>query len=138
MQTIHTLSIPTNYLARLIVKVRGLQAREGEVDPDSGSNPIDDDAVDALQETPGDLSREEVREEIQGLNDRQQAELVALMWIGREDAEPEEFEATVQLARDLKERPTPEYLLKHPLVAEHWSEGAERLGISLDLGGDDV
>lgn len=46
----------------------------------------------------------------------QQAELVALMWIGRGDAEPEEWEQTIELALQLKERPTPDYLLKSPLV----------------------
>ena len=131
------LSLPSDYLGLLVVTVRGLQARESEVDEDSGSNPTDDGVLDAVQDTPGDLTREEIREELQGLNDRQQAELVALMWIGRGDAEPEDFEATVQLARDLKERPTPHYLLAHPLVAEHWAEGAERLGIALDIGGSE-
>jgi hypothetical protein len=126
-----SLSIMSDYLARLIVKVRGLQAREAEVDPKPGSNPADDQMRDALQKTQGDLSREEVREELQGLNDRQQAELVALMWIGRGDAEPEEWEQTVELARQLKETPTPSYLLKHPLVAEHWEEGAAKLGVDL-------
>ena len=89
---------------------------------------------DVLQDSSDDLSREEVREEIQGLDSRQQAELVALMWIGRGDAEPEEWEATVQLAQDVKEQPTPRYLLRHPLVAELWEEGAERLGINLPMG----
>ena len=83
-----TLSLPSDYLARLIVKMRGLQAREGEVDVASGSNATDDNMIDAVQETRGDLSREELREEIRGLNERQQAELVALLWTGRGDAEP--------------------------------------------------
>ena len=129
-----TLSMPSDFLARLIVKTRGLQAREGEVDPDEGSNDIDDDMRDAVQDTPGDMSLEEVREEIQGLNDRQQAELVALMWIGRGDAEAEEWEATVELALDQKNGPTPKYLLRHPLVAEEWTEGATKLGIDLEMG----
>jgi len=124
-----SLSIAPDYLARLVVKTRGLQARAGEADPDPGSNAIDDGMVVSLQDTRADLSREEVREELQGLDDRQQAELVALMWIGRGDAEPDEWEQTIELARQLKERPT------HPLVAEHWAEGAARLGIDLPLGG---
>src|SRR5689334_22714220 len=33
------------------------------------------------------------------------------MWIGRGDAEPLEWENAVQLARDLKQGPTPRYLL---------------------------
>lgn len=31
--------------------------------------------------------------------------------------------------RDVKERPPPNYLLKPPLVAEHWEEGLERLSM---------
>jgi hypothetical protein len=46
--------------------------------------------------------------------------LVALMWIGRGDAEPDEWEQTIALAQQLKEWPTPTYLLRHPLVAEHF------------------
>ena len=97
-ELVHDLSISTDYLAWLIVKTRGVQAKEAVSDPDSGSNPTDDQMRDVLQDSSDDLSREEVREEIQGLDSRQQAELIALMWIGRGDAEPEEWEATVQLA----------------------------------------
>jgi hypothetical protein len=128
------LTISPDYLARLILKTRGVQAKEAVVDPQSGSNPIDDQMRDVLQDDQGDLSREEIREEIQGLDPRQQAELVALMWIGRGDADPEEWEKTIRLAHELKDSPTPQYLLRHPLVAEQWEEGAERLGITLRVG----
>jgi hypothetical protein len=74
------LSIPLDYLVRLIVKTRAVQGREDVVDPDAGSNPIDDQVWDALQDSRGDLTREEVLKEIQGLSEREQAELVALMW----------------------------------------------------------
>ena len=127
------LSLPTDYLAQLIVLTHGVQVKEAEVDPDSGSNPVDDKMWDALQDDRNDLTREEIRERLQGLSEQQQAELVALMWIGRGDAEPEEWENTIELARELKEGPTPRYLLRHPLVAEHWAEGAARLGVELPI-----
>ena len=123
-----TLSIPSDYLARLVANMRGVQAREGEVDMDTGSNAADDRMIDAVQETPGDLSREEIGREIMGLNERQQAELVALLWTGRGDAEPEAWEETVQMARERRDTPTTRYLLGQPLAAEHWAEGAELLG----------
>jgi len=128
------LSLPADYLARLIVKTRGVQAKEGVVDPQSGSNPTDDQMRDILQDSRSDLSCEEVREEIEGLAPHQQAELVALMWIGRGDAEPEEWEKTIRLAHELKDGPTARYLLRHPLVAEFWEEGAEKLGLALPIG----
>ncbi len=128
------LSITPDYLARLIVKVRALEAREGVVDPDSGSNATDDGMRDVLQDEPGDLSRSEVLRELAGLNERQQAELVALLWTGRGDAEPEEWAQTVETARASKEMPTPLYLLRDPLLPEYWREGAARIGIDIPLG----
>jgi hypothetical protein len=128
-----SLSIPSDYLAFLIVRTRGIQARVGIADPAPGSNPTDDKSVDAIQEGRGNLAREEVRQEIRGLDDRQQAELVALMWVGRGDAEPQEWEATVSMARERRDTTTEDYLLGEPLVAEYWAEGAERLGVDLPV-----
>ena len=128
-----TLSITSDYLGRLIARVRGLQAREGLVDEDSGSNANDDRMVDAMQDSDEDLSLLEIAQEIRGLNERQQAELVALLWVGRGDAEPEDWEATVETARERRDIPTERYLLTQPLTGEYWSEGAERLGLSIPI-----
>jgi hypothetical protein len=124
------LSIDPDYLRRLIVKVRSFMAKEETDIPDNGSNPIDDEIpLGALQDEEGDLSREEVIEEIQGLTPRQRAELVALMWLGRGDAEPEEWNDLVARAFEGREVPTENYLLDHPLLAEHWLDGMERLNL---------
>lgn len=81
-----SLSIDPDYLRRLVLKVRSFMGKEATEVPDEGSNPTDDAMPSsALQEEPDDLSREEVVEEIRGLAPRQQAELVALMWLGRDD-----------------------------------------------------
>ena len=125
-----TLSIDPGYLRRLVVKVRSFMGKEATELPDEGSNPTDDELPSsALQDEEEDLSREEVVEEIRGLEARQQAELVALMWLGRDEGAPEEFEGLVRLALERREVPTEDYLLDHPLVAEHWLEGMERLGL---------
>jgi hypothetical protein len=131
-----TLSIPSDYLASLIAKMRGVQAREGEVDVNSGCNAGGRTMIDAVQDMPGDLSRDEIQHEIKGLKECQQAELLALLWTGREHAEPEAWEETVQIARERRETPTARYLLGQPLAAEHWEEGAERLGI--ELGNENI
>lgn len=130
------LAIIPDYLAELILKMRAIQGQEEEVDSDSGSNPIDDNMADALQATGGDLTRAELVKEIAGLDEREQGELVALMWIGRGDAEPEEWEETVALAIERRDTPTPSYLLRHPLVADEIAEGAEKIGIELPLSDD--
>jgi hypothetical protein len=123
------LSIDPDYLRRLVVKVRAFMGKEATDIPDDGSNPTDDALPPALQDEADDLSREEVVEEIQGLAPYQQAELVALMWLGRGDGEPEEWDELVARAVERREVPTENYLLDHPLVADHWLDGMERLGL---------
>jgi hypothetical protein len=124
------LTIDPDYVRHLVVKVRSFMAKEETDIPDDGSNPIDDEVpLGALQDEDDDLSREEVVEEIQGMTPRQQAELVALMWLGRGDGEPEEWNELVARAIERREVPTENYLLDHPLLAEHWLDGMERLGL---------
>jgi len=133
------LTINPAYLRMLILKVRALMAKEGVVTPDTGGNPTDDEVPEVLQDIPDDLSREEVIKEIDGLNQIQQAELVALMWIGRDDAEPEEWAELVKLAEERREVPTSQYLLDHPLVADYWADALDKLGYgSLVEGGGQI
>lgn len=122
------LTINPAYLRMLVLKVRALMAKEGLVTPDTGGNPTDDEVPETLQDIAGDLSREEVIEEIDALNQTQQAELVALMWVGRGDAEPEEWAELLKLAKERREVPTSQYLLDHPLVADDWADALDKLG----------
>ncbi|WP_404405280.1 DUF3775 domain-containing protein [Pelagibacterium halotolerans] len=122
------LTIDPGYLRELILKVRALMVKEDLVTPDIGDNPTDDARPEALQEWEGDLSYEEVVEELEGLDDDQLAELVALMWLGRGTADAEDWEETVQLARERHEGSSVTYLLGHPLVADEWAAGLEMLG----------
>ena len=124
------LTIDPDYVRMLVVKVRAIMGKEETEVPDEGSNFTDDDAPpSSFQEEAEDLSREEIMEEIQGLEPRERAELVALMWLGRGDAEPEEWAELLAQAVERQEVPTENYLLDHPLLAEHWLDGLERLGL---------
>jgi hypothetical protein len=127
------LTIHPEFLRSLILKLRSLMAQEEEVSPDSGSNPSDDERPATLQDTPDNLTRAEVETEIEDLEPDQQAELVALMWIGRGDLEPEEWEDAKALAAERRDGSTAQYLLKHPHVADHIVEGLDRLLDGSDL-----
>ena len=94
------LSLNPEFLRELILRLRAVMAQEDEVSPNSGSNPTDDEGAATLQDTPDNLSRAELTMAIEDLEPDQQAELVALMWIGRGDMEPEEWEEAVTLAAD--------------------------------------
>lgn len=131
------LDIKSDYLGMLMIKVRALMARQETADPDSGVEPGDEDGPAVLREQADDLSREEILEEIEGLEPGQRAELVALMWLGRGDAEKEDWRDTVRLAVEREEMPTGEYLLDNPLVAEYWAEGLDKLGYGSIVSGVD-
>jgi hypothetical protein len=126
------LSLNPQFLQALILRTRALMAQEGNVSDDDG-NLSDDAGPAALQYRADDLTRAELATEIEDLEPDQQAALVALMWIGRGDMEPEEWESAVALALERRDGSTSDYLLKHPHVAEHWDEGLDRLFDGSDL-----
>ncbi len=127
------LSLNPEFLRSLILKLRALMAQEEMVSPDSGSNPSDDEAAATLQESPDNLTQAEIEAQITDLEPDQQAELVAIMWIGRGDFEPEEWEEALSLALERADTPTARYLLSHPQVAEDLDEGIDKLFDGSDL-----
>jgi hypothetical protein len=127
------LTLNPEFLRSLILKLRAVMAQEGLVSPDSGSNPTDDERAATLQDDPGNLTRAEIRAQIDDLEPDQQYELMALMWVGRGDVEPGDWEETLKLAEDRRERSTASYLLAHPHVADYLDEGVDLLLDGTDL-----
>lgn len=127
------LTLSPEFLRSLILKLRAVMAQEDLVSPDSGSNPSDDERAATLQDDPDNLTRAEIANEVGDLEPDQQAEIVALMWVGRGDFEPEEWEEALEMALERADGPTANYLLSHPHVADHIDEGLDRL-----LDGSDV
>lgn len=127
------LTLNPEFLRSLILKLRAVMAQEEEVSPDSGSNPSDDEGPATLQDSPDNLTRAELEAEIEDLEPDQQSELVALMWIGRGDLEPEEWNDALNLAAERSDGPTAAYLLKHPHVADHMVDGLDKLLDGSDL-----
>ena len=127
------IAIDSAEIEGLILRMRALMAREENDVSDPGGNPSDDEVPAALQELSGDLTRAELIQEIEGLNDDQQDALVALYWIGRGDAEPQDWDNTIALARQRHEGSTSDYLLSHPLVPDQIEEGWEKMRESGEL-----
>jgi Protein of unknown function (DUF3775) len=124
------LTVDIDFVRMLVLKLRAFVGKESNEIPDDSSNFTDDDMpAIAFQDDPCDLTEQEVKAYIRGLSETQQAELVALMWLGREDAGPEEWSRLVQQAIERKESPTEAYLLENPLLAEYWLAGLEKLGL---------
>jgi hypothetical protein len=129
------MDIAVEKVCEFILRVRALDVKEGPTDADSGSNPIDDGSRDVLNEDPDDATEEELREVVAGLNDDERAELVALVFVGRGDMEPEEFPDAVRLAREREAAGTnaADYLLGIPNVGDLLDEGLEAMGLRCDV-----
>ncbi len=86
-------------IEELVLRFNAVMAQEGTDISDLRGSASEDEVAVTLQETVGDLSRHEITQEIESMNDEQHDALVVLFWIGRGDREPMEWEATKALAR---------------------------------------
>jgi len=118
-----SLDIPTDKLAFIIERAREFDVKEGDSDPDSGSNPSDDGNTDILEDQPGDATREELSSAIRALNEDERAELIALAWLGRGTFDLEEWDEAISTARSEHGRRAAEYLIGLPLLGDYLEDG---------------
>jgi hypothetical protein len=87
-----------------------------------------------------ELSRAEgeLRAFVDRLNEDEQAELVAIFWIGRGSFEAEDYAEALSTARSEATTPTADYLLGSPHFADHLEAGAEALGIDVSDDEEDL
>jgi len=118
-----SLNLPLDKLGFIILKAREYDAKEGDSDPDEGSNPIDDGQTDVLTDKADDPVREELLGAIRSLNDDERMRLVALAWLGRGTYSKEEWREAIATARSEHARRTAEYLLTMPLLGDYLEDG---------------
>lgn len=126
------LSLSTDFLEWFVVKAREFDVK----DVATGAADDDDPTGSILEDRGDDPVQDELSQAVEALNDRQQAELVALVWTGRsveEGSAPDEFEELVALARAERRNKTSTYLLGMPLLSDYVVEGAKALEIDLDV-----
>lgn len=73
----------------------------------------------------------ELRGLIGRLDEDEQAELVAIMWIGRGAFEPEDFAEATSTAAAEASTPCVDYLIGTPHFPDHIEAGLDALGISI-------
>ncbi len=127
------LSIRLDKLAYIVEKAREYDA-EVPADPDAaeGSDGPDDDEREVLFDTPENPTEQELRDAIDGLNQDEREELLALMWLGRGDYDAAGWPEAMRQARDSSSETETQYLLGTPLLADYLAEGADALGYSLE------
>lgn len=115
----------------ILLKAREFDVKVPQTDPDSGSNPSDDDSVDALEFGPSDNTRNELISAIRDLNDDEQSDLIALILVGRGDFSLGEWNEARQTAAQIGRRNIPRHVAEIPLASDYLEEGLSQFNESL-------
>jgi hypothetical protein len=129
---LNVLEISLEKICFVIIKAREFDVPEDVVEEDPGSNPIDEGFRDVLAAYGDDPTYAELKSFIEALNEDEQADLVALMWLGRGDYTVEDWDGAVTDARDRHTGSTADYLLGTPLLPDLLTEGMGALGLSCE------
>ncbi|HML10240.1 MAG TPA: DUF3775 domain-containing protein [Stellaceae bacterium] len=126
------LKTPLEQLAYIIEKAREFDEETAPVDSDSGSNPSDDNDVSILEATGDNPTSQELVAALDGLNDEQRIEILALMWLGRGDFDRSGWRDALAQARDVHNENETAYLTGTPLLADYLENALDLLGYSLE------
>jgi Protein of unknown function (DUF3775) len=127
-----TLTISPEKVCFIIIKAREFDAKEAVDEPDPGSNPSDDKDVEILEDYGDDPVVEELTSFIDSLSVDEQVDLVALMWLGRDDYTAADWTAVREEAAGAHNQHTAEYLLGTPMLGDFLEEGLSMLGYSCE------
>lgn len=75
------------------------------------------------EENAGDSTYQELKSVINGMNEEERNELVALMWLGRGTYALSDWKNAVEEARGADNDHTAEYLMRTPLLPDYLTEG---------------
>ena len=129
------LTISAEKVAFIIEKAREFDVKEGDSDPDSGSNPSYDDALDVLEDDGSDPVVNELGSFMIALNEDEQVDLVTLTWLGRGDGTIDDWDDLRARAVEARgeyrspRRETVHYLLGEPMLGDLLANGLEEFGI---------
>lgn len=128
------LTIPLEHVCDLILKARAYDANIEDIEGEKETEFHEEEMEEEMEEygEPEDSSEDELISFIEGLNEDEQLDLVALVWIGRGDFDGDDWADVREEARDAKTGPTSRYLLGMPLLGDYLEEGLAALGYSCE------
>ena len=115
----------------ILLKARAFDEKVEASDPDSGSNPSDDNEVDVLEETSDDPTYAELRAAVRRLNDDELRDLIALIWIGRGDFSMAELAEAREAAAEIGRERAPRYVAGIPTVSDYLEDALSQFGHTL-------
>ncbi|MGB8273760.1 MAG: DUF3775 domain-containing protein [Alphaproteobacteria bacterium] len=124
------LQIDPDKVCFIIIKAREFDAKEEPMEDDYGSNAADEGMREVLEDLPDDATYEELRTFLEGLNQDEYIDLLALTYVGRGDFTAKEWAGAVTEAKSSLDRKVVDYLLGIPLLGDYLEEGLTALGYS--------
>lgn len=116
----------------ILLKAREFSAKVEAADPDEGSNPADDKSIDVLEFQADDTVEEELAVAIDGLNEDERLDLIALSWIGRGDFTFDDWAEAREDARRIERTQVGRYVLGHPTFGDDLEDALAQLDFSID------
>ncbi|TAN02834.1 MAG: DUF3775 domain-containing protein [Rhodanobacteraceae bacterium] len=135
------LAIPLDAACYVVRKLREYENMDLLVERDDTPNPLEREDVDALTEYENEYAFDPVRQElvtfIGDLHDGQKIDLVALMWLGRNNASAAEWPSIREEAAQAHNTRTSDYLLGTPLASDFLEDGLAVLGYTCEVPDDE-
>lgn len=123
-------ALSPNTVAWIILKAREFDTHDSPFDEDEAA--AEDDPIANLDSSEldesGEPSTHELTSWIDDMHDTEQAELVALYWLGRGDGDASDFSELTEQARESRVNKTSVYLLGAPMLPDYLEEGLEAMG----------
>jgi hypothetical protein len=124
------LDVSLDKLAYVIARARDFQAKVAPFD-DGDREESEDEPDTILENMPDDPIVDELTEFFRGLNEDEEANLVALAWIGRGTFDADDWDEAMETARSEKTTRTAGYLLTMPLIADFLEDGLDAIGVDV-------
>jgi len=116
----------------IVLKAREYDEKDEMGDPGLDEDPAEEAISRGMRYYNDDPVAQEIKDAIDGLNDDHQAELVALMWLGRGDYTAADWAEAIRTARERHTGPTADYLLGEPMLGDYLEEGLSQLGYAVE------
>ncbi len=126
------LTIDPDKVCHIVVKARALDAGLEFAGDDPDSALAGEAVEERFDEETSDATGAELAAFIDGLNVDEQAELVALAWIGRGSCVRAEWAEALRDARHAHAGRVADYLLAMPLLGDYLADGLAEFGHSCD------
>jgi len=126
------LDVNPNTVCELMELAREFHAQEQVVFPEEPEISGVEWPLQMLEAHSEDPTLDIFRSLVDDLTPDQQQQVVALLWLGRGDYSLDEWEDALTYAAEAWNEATADYLIAHPLLANHLAEGLDQHGYRCD------